>query len=62
MKDVIYLAVILGFFAIAAVYIRACALILGPEEPLPGDEAREGSEASAQPAPNRPVVESGANA
>jgi len=33
MKDLLYVLVTVGFFAIAAAYVRACARIVGPDEP-----------------------------
>ena len=32
MADVIYLLIIAAFFALAALYVRACAAIIGPDE------------------------------
>ncbi len=32
MRDALFLAVIVGFFATAAAYVRACARIIGPDE------------------------------
>jgi hypothetical protein len=31
-KDLIFVLLTVGFFALAALYVRACARILGPEE------------------------------
>jgi hypothetical protein len=31
MKDVAYLAIVFGFFAMAVAYVSACSRILGPE-------------------------------
>ena len=42
MRDVVFIAVIAGFFGLAAAYIGACARIVGREdpveEPAPGDD------------------------
>jgi hypothetical protein len=42
MADVIYLAVIIAFFAFAALVVKACEKIIGPDElaaiPAPIDE------------------------
>ena len=32
MADVVYLLIIAAFFALAALYVRACAAIIGPDE------------------------------
>ncbi|MGD9701357.1 MAG: hypothetical protein AB7Q42_14825 [Acidimicrobiia bacterium] len=32
MRDVVFVSITLGFFAIAAGYVRACARIVGAEE------------------------------
>jgi hypothetical protein len=34
MRDAVFVAVTVAFFAIAALYVRACARILGPDEPV----------------------------
>ena len=36
MRDVVFILVIVGFFAIAAAYVRACGWIIGPEEATRG--------------------------
>ena len=45
MRDVVFVAIIIGFFGIAALYVRACAGILGADElvstPLEGEDAVE---------------------
>ena len=42
MRDVVFVAIVIGFFGIAAAYVRACAAIIGPDElvstPTPEDE------------------------
>jgi len=30
MRDILYLAVVIGFFALAVAFVRACELIVGP--------------------------------
>ena len=39
MSDVIFLAILVGFFALAAVFVRACEHIIGPylEADVPAD-------------------------
>lgn len=32
MRDVLFLAIVVVFFAIAAAYVRACAGLIGPDE------------------------------
>jgi hypothetical protein len=32
MADVVYLLIIAAFFGLAALYVRACAAIMGPDE------------------------------
>ena len=43
MRDVVFVAIVIGFFGFAALYVRACAAIIGPDElvstPVPDDEA-----------------------
>lgn len=34
MGDVIFVATIVAFFALAAAYVGACARIIGPDEPV----------------------------
>ncbi len=31
MRDVVFLSIIIGFFALAAAYVRVCAWIIGPD-------------------------------
>ena len=38
MRDLIFLAVVLGFFAVAVLFVRACELILGARQGV--EEAR----------------------
>ena len=45
MRDAIFVAVILGFFVIAAAYVSACARIIGRDEPvMPVDHQAESDE------------------
>jgi hypothetical protein len=43
MGDVIFVAVIIGLFALAALFVRACEGIIGPEEvtTLPAEAAED---------------------
>ena len=41
MADIVYLLVIIGFFALAALFVRACAAIIGPIEPAVPDQIEE---------------------
>ena len=45
MRDVIYILLTLGFFALAYAYISGCARVLGPEP------AAEGASSEAEPQP-----------
>jgi hypothetical protein len=47
MKDLIFVLVAVGFFAVAALYVSACARILGTE----------GEEALAEPGPGPDAVD-----
>jgi hypothetical protein len=39
MTDLIFVALTVGFFALTALYVQACARIVGPEErEVPADE------------------------
>ena len=42
MRDFVFVAIVVAFFAVAALYVRACAAIIGPDElvstPTPEDE------------------------
>jgi hypothetical protein len=33
MRDVVFVAVVVGFFALAVLFVRACELLLGGREP-----------------------------
>ncbi|MGH9084531.1 MAG: hypothetical protein ACRDYW_03665 [Acidimicrobiales bacterium] len=49
MRDVVFLLIVVGFFAVAAAYVRACAAIAG-EAVLPdvdADEPTDAAEAAA---------------
>jgi hypothetical protein len=37
MRDVVFVAVVIAFFAIAAAYVRACGVIIGKDELVPSD-------------------------
>jgi hypothetical protein len=37
MQDLIYVALILAFFVIAALFVKGCDLIIGPDEEALGD-------------------------
>ena len=37
MRDVVFVVVTLAFFALAALYVRACARIIGPDELVTAD-------------------------
>jgi hypothetical protein len=41
MHDVVYVAVIIGFFVVAAAYIRGCSRILGREAVAPVEADHE---------------------
>jgi hypothetical protein len=45
MRDLVFVAIVVAFFAIAAVYVRACARIIGPDE-LVSSAATEDEEAT----------------
>jgi len=39
MRDIIFVLITIGFFALTALYVRACARIVGPDESeAPADE------------------------
>jgi hypothetical protein len=44
MKDLVFVLVTIGFFTIAAAYVRACTRIVGPDDP----EATAGEESEAE--------------
>lgn len=33
MRDVVYVAITIGFFALAALFVRGCTRIVGPDDP-----------------------------
>jgi hypothetical protein len=39
MRDVIFLAIVVAFFILAALYVRACAAIVGADELLTTDDS-----------------------
>jgi hypothetical protein len=53
MGDLIYVAIIVAFFAVAALFVVACDYIIGPDEA--GDVS---SPAAADPVPDRQPVAS----
>lgn len=42
MRDVVYLAITLGFFAVAALFVVGCARIVGPDDPSLGRDDQTG--------------------
>jgi hypothetical protein len=46
MRDLVFVAIVAAFFAIAALYVRACALIVGPDE-LVSSQSTEDDEPAA---------------
>jgi hypothetical protein len=44
MRDVVYVAITLGFFALAGLFVRGCARIVGPDDPSLGG-AQDGVDA-----------------
>ena len=42
MSDVIFVAVVIAFFAIAVAYVRGCARIVGDDEVVRVDDRRDG--------------------
>jgi hypothetical protein len=36
MRDVVFLAITVGFFAVAGLFVRGCARIVGPDDPSLG--------------------------
>jgi hypothetical protein len=51
MADVVYLAVIVTFFALCVVFVRACDAIIGPDEAPPMTELGDGPERADAAAP-----------
>lgn len=50
MRDVVYVAITVGFFAIAGLFVRGCAKIVGPDDPALGlGEASADDQAAVQP-------------
>jgi hypothetical protein len=41
MADVVYLLVFIAFFALAALFVRACEAIIGPDEQAAPEHRRE---------------------
>lgn len=46
MADVLFVALVIAFFAIAVAYVKGCAWIVGDDDVVrvPGDEGAEGPE------------------
>ena len=40
MRDILFIAVAIGFFAVAVVFVRACELIVGPSGGVEGERDR----------------------
>ena len=40
MRDILFIAVVIGFFALAVVFVRACELIVGPSTGIEGERDR----------------------
>jgi hypothetical protein len=40
MRDVVFLVVVIAFFAIAVAFVRACELIVGPSAGIDGERDR----------------------
>ena len=38
MGDLLFVAVVVAFFAVAVAYVKGCERIVGPDTPLPDDE------------------------
>ena len=50
MRDVVFVAITVGFFALAGLFVRGCAKIVGPDDPALGlGEESAGDEAAVQP-------------
>ena len=47
MRDVVYVAITVGFFAVAAGFVRGCARIVGPDDPSLDRDERTGEPAEA---------------
>lgn len=45
MGDLLFVAVVVAFFAVTVAYVKGCELIVGPDVPLP-DEPLDGSPAA----------------
>ena len=50
MSDLIYVALVVGFFAVAVALVRACEHIIGPDDPAAAASATPTSGASVDPA------------
>lgn len=47
MRDVLFVLVVIGFFSLAALYVRACAAVVGPVSERDAGEPAEDLEAAA---------------
>ena len=50
MGDLIYVAIVVGFFAICVAYVKACDAIVGPD----GDLSPDGSDTTRRPEADGP--------
>ena len=48
MSDVIFVAIVIGFFAIAVAYVYGCARIVGDDEVVRVSDAEEADEAGPE--------------
>jgi hypothetical protein len=51
MGDLLFVAVVVAFFALAVAYVKGCERIVGPDTPLPDD----GADAAASAEAGRPA-------
>ena len=49
MADIVYVAIIVAFFALAALFVRACDKVIGPDETATVVSGREAGPAPAEP-------------
>jgi hypothetical protein len=38
MADLLFVAILLAFFAVAVAYVKGCELMVGPDTPLPDED------------------------
>ena len=60
MADLLFVAIVVAFFAVAVAYVKGCELIVGPDTPLPeegiaGSDAARGDAAGASVATGGPA-------